>query len=87
MSLRYVVIQRGVYRHSVIGVWDDLALAKMGAEAAIAAEHDDYHQMEVVAVPANVLAEEEVVAVLYRKMKGNQVIKQWWEQPPANPFT
>lgn len=77
--MRYVVIQTGIYRHAIIGVWDDLELAKMGAEAAIAAEPDDYHHMQVVEMPANVLAEEKVVATLSREMKGSEVVKQTWE--------
>ena len=65
-------------------------MAKKGAEAAISAERDDYHYMEIVAVEPNVLVKEKIVAKLYRKMKRepsadrrgmvrtSEVERQWW---------
>lgn len=83
----YVVIKKGVYRHNVIGVWDNLANAKKAAEGAIASEPDDYHQMEIVRTPLNLIGEDEVVATLYREIENparrepaNKVKKQWWEE-------
>src|SRR5688572_24060829 len=89
----YVVIQTGVYRHGIVGVWDSLELAKMGAEAALAAEPDDWHHMEVVETPLNLLGEDKVVARLRRVMKRMhrtdgirgtlEVDRQWWVEGEA----
>ena len=71
----YVLVQRGVYRHTIFGVFDNLDLARSGAETAIAAEPDDYHQIEVVEVSLNELVEEKIVDTLER-----HGTKQQWEK-------
>ena len=44
----FIAVQRGVYRHSIVGAASTLERAKeLGAEA-IAAEPDHYHSIEIV---------------------------------------
>jgi hypothetical protein len=47
----YVVVQKGIYRHAIVGVHTMFGLAKSDALEAIKTEPDDYHCYEVVAVP------------------------------------
>lgn len=44
----FVAVQRGVYRHDVVGVASTLDRAKELGEAAIQAEPDHYHDIEIV---------------------------------------
>jgi xanthine/CO dehydrogenase XdhC/CoxF family maturation factor len=43
----FVAIQRGVYRHEIIGVFTALDAAIEAAKAAVTAEHDHYHDVEI----------------------------------------
>ena len=45
----YIAVQRGVYRHDIVAACATLARAKVLGEAAIAAEPDHYHEIEIVA--------------------------------------
>jgi LDH2 family malate/lactate/ureidoglycolate dehydrogenase len=87
----YVVIQRGVYRHAIVGIWDSLEVAKQDAEKAIAMEPDAYHSMEIVETELNQIGAFDRVAgdyvvypndkpfyLLQRKMKDGIVISQEW---------
>lgn len=49
----YVIIQVGVYRHSLGYVSTSLGHAVEAARLACVAEEDDYHQWQVYAVPIN----------------------------------
>ena len=53
----YVVTMEGVYRHNIMGVFQELEFAKNVAINAIKEEKDDYHCFEVrefdVGVPTN----------------------------------
>lgn len=44
----FVAIQRGVYRHEIVGVASTLERAKELGQAAIKAEPDHYHAIEIV---------------------------------------
>lgn len=44
----YLVIQKGVYRHAVIGLYSDTQSAINAALAAVESEPDHYHDAEVI---------------------------------------
>lgn len=44
----YVVVQKGVYRHDLVGVFVSEEEARKCADAYIRAESDDYHTFQVV---------------------------------------
>jgi len=77
LTLVYVVIKEGVYRHDIVGVWDSLDLAKAAAEGAIAAEKDDYHRFVVVETPLNLVGTDKVVCTLSREdeWKANKTVR------------
>lgn len=77
----FVVIQRGVYRHGIVGVFDDLELAISNAKRACKEESDNYHNFEIVALETNSYKEEVVLKNVARK--GNEVLlfegnDRWW---------
>lgn len=47
MTTVYVIMRRGIWHGSVVGVFDDFAAACDHARRAIVAEQDDYHRMTV----------------------------------------
>ena len=57
----YVVIKKGVYRHSIVGVYDTLEKAKERAEECIQAERDTYHDFSVGAIELNTATEDVMV--------------------------
>lgn len=44
----YVVIRKGVYRHEVIGVFSNVDRAKDAAHESVQAEHDHYHDAQIL---------------------------------------
>ena len=44
----FIVTKQGVYRHEIMGVFQDLEFAKNVAIDCIKAEHDDYHDFHVI---------------------------------------
>lgn len=55
----YVAIVSGVYRHQVIGVYTDQALARSRAEAFVTNEHDHHHSVDLVECVLDVTPEQE----------------------------
>ena len=49
MTNIYVVVVQGVYRHEVIGAFDNYQLAVTAAQIAAGLEEDGYHSYEVLA--------------------------------------
>lgn len=80
----FVIIQRGIYRHAIVGVFGTLDEAKASARRQIEKEHDDWHHMEVSKAafgsdapfeplrgwPYSKLEDSEVVWSLYRQADG-----------------
>jgi hypothetical protein len=69
--MRYVTVQRGVYRHEIVGIHDSLAEAIEAATAWLrkADEGDRYHHVE--AVPVGPDGEQKgIVAVFWSKDGG-----------------
>lgn len=56
----YVVIQSGVYRHAVIGVFEELDDAIAAGHEAVQTERDHYHCAEVLRCPVGGGPEEPV---------------------------
>lgn len=51
----FVIVQVGVYRHSIVAVTDTLDKAKSLAREAVKSERDDWHTYEVVKVAVDEL--------------------------------
>ena len=49
----YIVTQEGVYRHSIMGVYNSLDAARQRAIQSILAERDDYHDMSICTINLN----------------------------------
>ena len=47
----FVIIQRGVYRHRIVGIYHDEGEAVACADRALGKEPDSYHSMEIIRVP------------------------------------
>lgn len=58
MAAIYIVIQRGMYRHNIIGAALSITKAKEMAEKAMREESDHYHDLEVTLVNINDEGEE-----------------------------
>lgn len=54
MTNIYVVVVQGVYRHEVIGAFDNYQLAVAAAQIAAGLEEDGYHSYEVLTGLLNV---------------------------------
>jgi len=63
----FVVVQKGIYRHSIWGVCNTIEDAKKLAERQILEEEDDYHTADIVEFDEVNQRELEVVASLTRK--------------------
>ena len=55
-----VAIQAAVHRHRIVGVYTDYGLCKAAAEAAIKAEPDHHHIVEVVKLRVDELFAKEI---------------------------
>ncbi len=53
----YVCIQIARYRHALVGVFDTLIRAKEAASDAIEAEHDHYHDIDIISCEPNRVGE------------------------------
>ena len=53
----YVIVKARVYRHDILGAYEDLDLAKEAARQLAKLEVDGYHRFEVVTTPLNHLPE------------------------------
>lgn len=59
----YVVVQSGVYRHAVVGVFPTLPVACSAGVTAARAEKDDYHSFEVLECVLGIPGEKRVAEV------------------------
>ena len=53
MTKMFVVVVQGVYRHEILGVFDDYSLAVKVAQDAAYEEKDGYHTFEVLSGTLN----------------------------------
>jgi hypothetical protein len=45
MIENYILIRKGVYRHEILGIYEDLDIAIHEAKQALEREEDDYHNI------------------------------------------
>lgn len=63
--LVWIAIRRGIYRHEVLGVFPSLEDAEAVGLASVNAEHDHYHDVEILeSVVAHAQTEEQVRSVV-----------------------
>jgi hypothetical protein len=48
MTTAFLVIQNGVYRHGIGGIFSTVEAAKAAADACAGLDHDAYHNYEVI---------------------------------------
>lgn len=65
--LLYVAVQRGVYRHNIEGVSDDLEFVKACGRRSIEEEHDHYHDIEIIAFGPPLLQETDICTLRWDK--------------------
>lgn len=64
MSDLFIAVQRGVYRHAIVGACSTLERAKELGSEAILIERDHYHSIEIVRRAVDGRGEETVVGTL-----------------------
>jgi hypothetical protein len=66
----YLLIKRGVYRHNLLGCWNDLNVAKREASDSIMAEPDHYHDVEIFEISPNTAGEKLIATLTYDRGEG-----------------
>lgn len=74
MNMVYLVVQEGVYRHDIRGVYSSVELAEKAARRAAAEDSDSYHCYSVYASKLDEYAEDvaETAVVPQRKAEAEQ---------------
>lgn len=72
----YVVTREGVYRHEIVGVFDDQIKACEAAKDVISKEPDDYHSFAINEFLKNVDCDKDGVFVAAFFRKGLEIYKE-----------
>jgi hypothetical protein len=88
MSLIYIAVQRGIYRHDIVAACRTLEEAKVLGSDAIRAEPDHYHGVEIVSRRVGKGGPETVIGTLipktgpvtYENGRHSELLSIAWEE-------